>query len=89
MAHVLAVTNTESPDALPVPYQKNLHMPLLSLWRRISFLAVPENSSSTSPARVSGEISAARAGMRKTPTEDQSMTAQITLLFDAYIDSVV
>ena len=29
MAHVLAVTTTEAPDALPVPCQKNLHMPFL------------------------------------------------------------
>jgi uncharacterized protein YjfI (DUF2170 family) len=28
IAHVSAITNTESPDALPVPCQKNPHMPL-------------------------------------------------------------
>ena len=39
--------------------------------------------------RFSQAMEADRAGMRKTPTEDESMTAQITLLFDVYIDSVV
>ena len=27
IAHVLATTNTEAPDAMPVPFQKNPHMP--------------------------------------------------------------
>ena len=39
--------------------------------------------------RFSQAMEADRAGMRKTPTEDESMTAQIAAPFDAYIKSVV